>query len=286
MRKRTLNKCKVRNIEIMRFFTKNKLCLLMLVALVFSSCSKKNYENVAYFITEEHQRAPIEVVNTEPTIKVDDALTISVSALDPNSVASFNLPAVSYLTPGSSSLNFSQNLQSYVVDQNGEINYPILGKIKVEGMTRKELQSYLEAKISQTVDSPIVNVNIANFRFSVLGEVTRPGVFETESYKISILEALSKAGDLTVYGERNNVMLIRQIDGKNHFFTFDLNNDDIFKSPVYYLQQNDIIYVTPNKSKRKNARYSQSDSYNISLFSAIISSVSVITSLLIALLVK
>lgn len=262
--------------------------LLLTSSLLISSC--RSTKDVGYFNNLDQpnvqQLIGENVSNYSPRIAPDDMLGITVTAVDPNSVAAFNLPALSFLTPGEKQLSFTQSLQTYLVGANGTIQFPVLGELKVGGLTKQECIKYLEGLISAYVNDPIVNIQILNYRISVLGEVNKPGSFTMPNDRISILDALSHAGDLTIQGERRNVLLIRDNNGRKEFHRYDLTRSDLFTSPYYYLQQNDVVYVEPNDPKKKNSRYSQTDQFNVSLFSAIVSTVSVIASLLIALLVK
>ena len=144
----------------------------------------------------------------------------------------------------------------------------------------------LTEEISEYVTSPLVTVKINNFRVSVLGEVRAPGTKNFSNERITILDALSAAGDLDIYAKRENILLLRDNNGKKEFHRLDLTSSDLIKSPYYYLQQNDVIYVEPNKARQSNARYSQRTSYNMSIISTVISAVPVIASLTIALLIK
>ena len=153
-------------------------------------------------------------------------------------------------------------------------------------MSRSELANYLQTKISAYAKSPLVTVQILNFKISVLGEVNSPGTRQVNNERISILDAIGMAGDLTIYGERKNILLIRDNNGKKEFHRFDLTATDLLESPYFYLQQNDIVYVEPNKARRGNDKYSQSDHFKVSVVSTIIGVISVFVSLAIALLVK
>ncbi|MEG1721836.1 MAG: polysaccharide biosynthesis/export family protein [Bacteroidales bacterium] len=272
---------------MIQFYCLLKVVLVAICLMVFPSC--KSYKDVSYFQNiDEISLSYLNdtIVNYQVRIMPDDLLGITVTGLDPNTVAPFNLPAMSFLMPGEKEVSFVQNLQSYLVSQEGDINFPVLGKVKVAGLTKQEGIDYLQALISNYVKNPIVNIQFLNFKISVLGEVGRPGFYVMSNDRTSILDAIGYAGDLTIYGERNNVLLIRDNNGTKEFHRFDLSRSDLFASPYYYLQQNDIIYVEPNRSKQRNSRYSQQDSFNVSLLSAIVSTLSVITSLVIALLVK
>ena len=241
---------------------------ILFVVLALTSC--KSTKEISYFQDiEDYQKAtPTEVVYYNAKICPDDQLAISVSSIDPNAVAVFNVGG------------------TYLVDSQGYINYPVLGKLEVAGKTRPELIAELEKEISKYVKSPIVTVNITNFKISVLGEINRPGTIVIGSERVSILDAISLAGDLTIQGQRDNILLIRDNNGVKEYARFNLNSSDILSSPYYYLQQNDIVYVEPNKARKGNSKYSQNAQYNVSLISTIISAVSVIASLTIALLVK
>lgn len=273
---------------MIQFYRLLKVALVVSCIMTFGSC--KSYKDVSYFQDidgiSQQQLSNDTIANYQPRIMPDDMLGITVTGLDPNAVAPFNLPAMSFLTPGEKEVSFVQNLQSYLVSPAGYINFPVLGQIKVGGLTKQECIHYMQDLISQYVKDPIVNIQFLNFKISVLGEVTRPGSFIMSNDRTSILDAIGYAGDLTIYGERGNVLLIRDNNGKKEFHRFDLSRSDLFASPYYYLQQNDVIYVEPNRPKQKNSRYSQQDSFNVSLFSAVVSTISVITSLVIALLVK
>ena len=144
-----------------------------------------------------------------------------------------------------------QRVLGYLVDKNGEIDFPILGKLQVAGLTRLELTELIKQKLidEDLIKDPIVTVQFLNFKVSVMGEVSRPGSFTINSDRITLLEALSMAGDLTIYGRRDRVAVIRETDGKRTILFHDLRSSDIFLSPCYYLQQNDIVYVEPNKAK-------------------------------------
>ena len=259
---------------------------LIAFIVLFSSC--KSYDNIEYFGDIDYAmiNASKEISKYDPVIKPDDILGISISAVDPSAVAPFNLPFTTFQTPGEENVTMSQTLQTYLVDSEGNIQFPVLGTVHVEGMTKVECVKFLENLLSKYVSDPIVTINLMNFRVVVLGEVMTPGVIDVKTDKISILEAIGKAGDLTLFGKRDNVLLIRDNNGKREIYRFDLNKSDLFASDYYFLKQNDVIYVQPNKYKEKNARYSQRDAYNVSVYSAIISTLSVIASLIIALTVK
>lgn len=258
------------------------ICLTLL-----TSCKTSN--QITYF-QDIDKRSSEQItgkeINYEAKIAVDNQLSILVSSIDPNAVSIFNLPLTSYLAVGQTDVTSTPTIQTYLVDNKGEINFPVLGKIKAAGLTKSELENYLQKEISAYVKSPIVTIKIQNFKVSILGEVNSPGTKIINNERISILDAIGIAGDLTIYGERTNILLIRDNDGKKEFHRFDLTSSELLASPYFYLQQNDIIYIEPNKARRGNSMYSQKDQFNISVASTIVGGISVLISLTIALLVK
>lgn len=217
----------------------------------------------------------------EVKIHNDDLLAIMVNSKNPELALPFNMPLVSYQVGYQSGYN--QRILGYLVDSDGDIDFPILGKIHVAGMTRKELTEYLKQRLMDEdyIKDPIVTVQFLNFKISVMGEVNRPGSFDISSDRITLLEALSKAGDLTIYGRRDRVAVIREVDGVRTILYHDLRSSDIFQSPCYYLQQNDIVYVEPNKIKTGQSRINQNNS--VSVWTSVISVLtSIVTLILVA----
>lgn len=232
------------------------------------------------------QAIPDSIKNYESPIAPDDMLAITVTSIDPNAVAMFNLPTQNFMAPGEEMIMTTPSLQTYLVDNEGYIDYPVLGRVKVGGMHRKEVAEYLKEQISKYVEDPIVNIQCTNFKVSVLGEVTKPGTYEVGSERITVLEALGLANDITIYGNRSNILLVREENGTRSFHRLDLTKPDVFTSPYYYLQRNDVVFVEPNKARQGYANYSQDKQYLVSVVSAVTSAVSVIVSLCIALFVK
>ena len=264
---------------------KTNILYLFLISVAFFSC--KTQSDIAYFQDLENkydQGIAIDtLLNYESKIIPDDILSIYVSAEDPNAVAIFNLPAVSYLYTGQTDITATPKLQTYLVDKNGNINYPQLGQWHVAGLTRKQLESLIKNKIENYVKEPLVTVDILNFKIVILGEINRPGTISISGDRISILDAIGMAGDLSIYGKRENILLIRENKGKKEFHRFDLTDPAIFSSPYYYLQKNDVIYVEPNKAKKAAAKYGSDKQFNITITSTIISAVSTIAALFIAI---
>lgn len=270
--------------ETMNFW---KSTFIFLLLLGLTSC--KTTDTIGYFqnINQMGNEQIGSEVNTYQTrITADDQLSILVSGVDPISVAPFNLPVISIQPANETLLNTANVQQTYLVNSLGDIDFPVIGKLHVAGFSCSELSDLLKEKIAAYVKSPIVNVKIQNFKISVLGEVVSPGTKRVSSERISILEAISEANDLTIQGRRDNILIIRDNNGRKEYQRIDLTDANLFLSPYYYLRQNDIVYVEPNEHRKHNARYNQSKQLNISLASTIISAVSVIASLTIALLVK
>jgi polysaccharide export outer membrane protein len=199
-------------------------------------------------------------------------------------VAQFNLPANSYLSSGETSVTQTPNLQTYNVDINGNINYPVIGRLKLAGMKKSEATSHLAGLISKYVEDAIVNLQIVSFRVFVLGEVGQPGPVQVQNERLTLLEAISQAGDLTIFGKRENVLLIREVDGQKQFARMDLTRADILSSPYYYLQQNDVIVVESNNTRKRASKFGASESYNLSIYSAVLSTVTVLASTIVTII--
>lgn len=262
------------------------VCVLGLI----SSCSTPS--NIVYFKDlKDSIHVKTSVVMNEQNYQLrlipSNEISIIVSGKDPISVTPFNLPAVSTLGSESTDISSARSsLQTYVVDSNGNIQFPILGTIHVSGMSRVELATALEDKIKQYVKEPIVNVHFLNAKIAVLGEVNSPGDKSINNERLSIMDAISLSGDMNIYANRKNILLIREEKGIKVFHRLDLTTSDIFSSPYYYLQQNDIVYVEPNKAKQSASKIDTSKQFNLSLASVITGAISTIASLCIALFIK
>lgn len=206
-------------------------------------------------------------------IHPDDLLSIMVNSKDPELAQMFNLPMVSYQIANSNTgyAGGQNRVLGYLVDKEGYIDFPQLGVIRVQGMTRTELTKYIKNQLIEKglMKDPIVTIQFLNFKVSVLGEVNQPGTFEITSDRITLLDALSLAGDLTVYGQRENVKVIREENGERVVASLDLRNKDLLSSPYYYLQQNDVVYVEPNKVKAGQREINQNRT--IGTFASILS---------------
>lgn len=219
-------------------------------------------------------------------IKPDDELLIQVSSADPAATEIYNLPTYSPAVRANVTVPNGRSFQTYRVDSKGDIQFPVLGKLHVAGMTTEQLQAELVKRISAEVKDPSVTVEFVNFVVSVAGEVNHPGVIKANGNRLTVLEALSQAGDITTFGKRTDVMLVREENGVRKFQHLDLTKGDILNSPYYYLQPNDYIYVSPTDVRQSNAAYDQMNAYKLQVISTVVSAASVVASMVIALTVK
>lgn len=221
-----------------------KLFLTFGLILAFASCASNKKIHYLQKAGEEMENA----LKYENTLQPDDNLLIIVTAANADLVQDFNM---SFLYSRSTEMmsNTDNSGYTYLIDQNGEIDFPILGKIKMAGLTRIEAENLIKQKLSGYIADPGVNLRVTNFKVSVIGEVARPGTQEVKGDRITIFEALSAAGDLTIYGKRKDVMVIREKDNVKKITQVDLTNPDIVKGPYYYLAHNDVVYVKPNQTK-------------------------------------
>ncbi|MCM1028103.1 MAG: polysaccharide biosynthesis/export family protein [Pseudoflavonifractor sp.] len=217
-------------------------------------------------------------------IEPDDELLITVNSVNPKATADYNLPLINPATSEQAAMaQTATQQQTYIVNALGDINFPILGKIHVKGMTTMELTAYLTERISEKVVDPVVRVSLVNFAVTVIGEVDTPQRIPVKNGRITVLDALGQAGDMTEYGRRDNVLVIRETDGKKVYQRLNLRDASITESPFYYLRQNDVVYVVPNDIIQANSKYNTNNAYKLSVVSAIVSGLSVVTSLIIAL---
>jgi polysaccharide export outer membrane protein len=263
----------------------------ILAAAFLSSCVST--KNISYF--QDLESKPQEFKSTdyyahEPVIKPNDNLMITVSSptLYQEKVAQFNLPIATFLMPDETSTTPTPSTayQTYCVNKEGKINFPILGEIKLEGMTKSEASEYMKKLISPYInDGVIVNLQFASFNVTVLGEVYKPGPVKIGSDKISILDALGAVGGITVFGDKQNVLLIRDNNGTIEYERFDLTKSDVFNSPHFYLKQNDAIFVEANNDRVREMEYGAEKSYKLQRTSTILSTITSLTSTLVLWLV-
>lgn len=249
------------------------LGLFISALIFFNSCGSR--KSMVYLQQDSTQ------INTlyeqyVPKIQVNDILTIVVSAADPKVTAPFN--PVSTMSTSNLTQSVDMALRpTYTVDNNGNITLPMLGKVHVAGLTRIEAIEKIRTELNQYIKDPGVNMNFNNFRISVLGEVARPGSFIMPTERVTVLEALGMAGDLTIRGVRESVLLIREVDGRKTMHRLDLTKQNILNSPYYYLAQNDVIYVEPNKAQINNSKLGANTNIIISIASLLITVISVLT---------
>lgn len=253
-----------------------RIFYLFIAVLFLSSCGVK-YETIPYF-TDLPAGNVAEDINNQTVLKIqkNDILAITVSSLSKESDAYFNQGNIGSIQSPSSSSTASTSPNGFIVDQSGNVQIPYLGAVKVEGLTTYDARELIENKLEEGkfLVKPVLNLRLVNFKISILGDVARPGVYPVQSERITIIEALGMAGDLNITAKRNDVLLIRENLGKRQQVRLDLQSKDVFNSPYYYLENNDVLVVTPS-----SAKYASVDaSYrNVSL---IISALSVIALLI------
>lgn len=263
-----------------------KYLLYLAALLLVCSCSSTKPTLTMFEDLESAGSGSMVLNDYQLKIRPQDELVITVNSTDAFASAPYNLPLVNPAPTEELLLASTPRQQSYVVDANGDINFPVLGKLHVAGMTTLQLTEMLTERISQDVKDPVVNVTLINFSVNVVGEVAKPAKIRVNNQRFSILDALASAGHMTEFGDRTNVLVIREENGKAEYHKIDLTKSDVTSSPYYYLQQNDVVMVQPTSVKESNARYDTNNAYKIQVVSAIVSGASVIASLVIALTVK
>lgn len=229
-----------------KFILKSSFLLVSLL-LVVSCASRKD---IAYLQDVDSLQNSKEALNYEPKLQKDDMLSIIVSADQPELTIPFNMPQIQ----GNYQINENQDgIKTYLIDAYGFIEFPVVGKIKLAGLSRSEAVTKLQTAIKEYITNPTINLRILNYKVSVLGEVLKPGSIKINSERITLLEAISQAGDLTIYGKRDNILVIRESDGKMTYNRIDITKADFINSPFYYLSQNDVVLVEPNKTKMNSS---------------------------------
>lgn len=223
---------------------KNYYIIFLLVALLFSSCVPK--QQILYL--QGSQNSENSSTNYEPLIQKDDLLFINISSSQAEAVAPFNLDSQSKDISSSTS-GFSNQKQTYLVDNLGNIEFPILGTLNAAGYSINEFRDLLKLKLKDFVSDAVINIRIVNFKVTVTGEVGQPGVVSTSSQRFTLFDALAMSGDLTLYGRRDNILIVRDFQGSKSYNRVDITKADFVNSPFYYLDQNDLIYVEPRKAK-------------------------------------
>lgn len=248
------------------------LCFIVILSL-FTSCASR--KDLVYFQPDSTELNTSYELNA-PKLQPGDILAISVTADDIRATLPFNQVSPYQGTSGTIQPS-NPFIPTYAIDVNGDVDFPKLGKIKLAGKTRTQAIDYLKSQVSPYIINPGISMEVRNFRVTVLGEVKSPGSFPVEGDRITVLEAIGRAGDLTINGVRSNVLVIREQNGKKDEYRIDLTRRDALNSPVYYLAQNDVIYVEPNGARIQSSKYTQNTSIFVSIASVIITVISVLT---------
>lgn len=279
----------------------HRFLAIIITGIIFVGCHTTR--DLAYFEDiSASSEGNIKVSDYEIKIVPEDELLITVSSEIPEATKQFNISPFNPVSrtdlqqmAGSTQSIISENanttgssrVPTYIVNKEGNIDFPVLGNIHVEGMTIHQLADYIKEHVSNTVKNPRVNVSLINFKVNVLGEVKSPHTIYVTTEKFSILDAIAQCGDLSDYGKRDNIMIIREEkDGTRSYKRVNLRDSNLFSSPYFYLKQNDIVYVEPNNIKQDNSKYNTNNSYKLSAISTVVGTASVIASLVIALTVK
>ncbi len=257
-----------------------RLSVALSIALLLLSC---NAQKRVWYIQDAQPLTPEQIVqNGQIRIKPLDQLTVIVNSKDPELAVPFNsYSSLSSLSGSTASASGSQSLQVRTVDEEGFLDMPVIGRIECKGMTRSELARAIAEKIvaGGYINDPTVNVRFANMKVSIIGEVGRPGEYAIERDRISIFDALALAGDITVYGVRDAVTVIRENDGQRVQYQIDLTSKKAFDSPAFYLQQDDVVYIKPNKAKSSTGDVNPNRSFYLSLVGTLISVTTLIVTL-------
>jgi len=241
-----------------------KYCTCLLVVLTLGSCASK--EDVLYLNDIPNFETIVADNTFSPKFKVDDEVSIFVSTFNKEASEPFNL------IKGASEGGLRPEHVNYLIDENGEIDFPVIGKIKLVGLTAEEVRVMLRDRLKDYLVDPIINIRLENFTITVLGEVGRPGTYPVNGEKINVFEALGLAGDMKIKGVRKNVLVIRDFEGTKVHYRLDLTKKDVMDSPAYYLTQNDVLYVEPNKSAVTSSALDNRASIAVSIISVLITS--------------
>lgn len=265
-----------------------KLIIFTLCVLALTGCKTASENTLSYFRNLSDAPSGVLPKGTCYEIKIvpEDELTILVSSSVPEATAMFNQPQANTARRGDMTTQPAPRLQTYIVNKDGDIVMPVLGCLNVVGKTTREVEQMIVSRVSSTVKDPFVRVELIGFYVNVMGEVKNPHRIYVNSERFTLLDALSAAGDLTDFGERDKVLVIREENGKQTYHRLSLADSNIFSSPYFYMQQNDVVYVEPNQIRIDNSKYNQNNAYKLTVISTIVSAASVVASLVIALAVK
>lgn len=248
-----------------------KIFYILYFILILSSCASR--KDIVYFQGNEQ-------INTDNyysfRFKKDDFISINISGIDESSYKLFNSPqSVTNLNKGYT--NGVPPINGYLIDVNGNIDFPVLGTIKLEGLTRFEAIELFKSKLKDYLQNPVITIQIQNFRVTILGEVRNPGTFTIPNEKISILELIGLAGDLTINAVRSNIKVIREENNIKKEYIIDITKKDFINSPVFYLNQNDIVYIEPNRAKINSSIVSSAAGVFISIATLLVTTINTIS---------
>lgn len=236
----------------------------LVLLLLISSCSVKK---IVYFNDLPADTTRIlkqAAAFTEPVIQSDDILSITIQTLDPTTAAVANQAVAVQAVGASSATNVgSQVISGFLVDKDGYVHMALIGKVEVKGLTTYQARERITSLASQYYKDPTVQVRFANFKVTVLGEVTRPATYTVPNEKVTVFDALGLAGDMTIYGKRENVLLVREQGNEKELVRLNLNDSDLLQSPYFYLRQNDVLYVEPGKAKAAANNAARTQTYAI-----------------------
>ncbi len=262
------------------------LLLLTAAIAIMPSCRAK-HDLTLFSDIADKTSGQLPAINRPNCIEPENELIITVNSETPEATADFNLPLVNPAVPGVSDALTSPKLATYTVDSQGYIDFPRLGRIRAGGLTTEQLRDTLTERISEYVMDPMVSVTLTGYRIVVMGEVEKPQTITTRAQRFSVLDALAECGGLSDYGRRDNIMVMRRAtDGNIDYSHLNLRQSDVTANPYFWLRNNDVVIVSPNTVKQDNSKYNQNNGYRLSVVSTVVSTVSVIASLIIALTVK
>jgi len=237
---------------------------LLLVVLLTTSCASR--KELVYLQGGSNTK---ELVSYEPVLQPDDVVMIVVSSENPEVAAPYNLKAITVQGDTENGIG-TQRMQTYILDKEGKIEFPLLGTISLSGLSKTQAVAKLKELLKDHVNDAVINFRILNFKITVLGEVQKPGTYPVTSERITLLEAIGMSGDLTIYGNRTNVLLIREKNGTKTMERIDLTKSDFLNSSAYYLSQNDVVYVEPNKTRINSSAIGPNLTIGISALSLIV----------------
>jgi polysaccharide export outer membrane protein len=250
--------------------------LLIPIFALISGCASR--ENIAV-MQDIEQKAQFAKTSHQVVFKPGDLVRIQISSTDDQAVEPFNLSIVMQEQPiiEDDNMNVQRAQQPFLIDDQGMIQFPVLGALKMGGKTIDQFSTHLKAQLEKFVENPIINIRIVNYRISVLGEVMKPGMFNIQNHRLNILEAISLAGGMKIHARRKNIMVLRRDqDGNQESIRIDLTNSECVNSPVFFLEQNDVVYIEPNKTKMNSSKFGPEISLSVSIASVLIALISVL----------